>query len=282
MKRSSTFYLTGGDLFFVVRVLIDVDITVILTLIQVGEYTFRVHSYFFTRESQLFKDRLTISEAGMSLEGSGSSMSNAIILDDFDITPEEFESFLKVFYNPRYYYYELPYPEQEWSSILRLSNLWGFDNVKELAIQQLETLDLPLVDRIVLYQDHNVDWDLRVPLYVALASRENTLDHEESQRLGFRTAIGIFHARERLRSLATGGMSPLPDDVGLEAAGEVVTTIFENLPPPAPPSPKVRLNGFGSPGRKSSNGFMSPKLNGSGGGGFHSRNASSSGQLVII
>lgn len=27
-------------------------------------------------------------------------MSSAVVLDDYDITPEEFESFLKVFYNP--------------------------------------------------------------------------------------------------------------------------------------------------------------------------------------
>lgn len=266
MKRSTSFYITGGDLFFVV-----------------GEYTFRVHSYFFTRESQLFKDRLAISEAGMSLEGNGSSMTSAIILsDDFDITPEEFESFLKVFYNPRYSYYQFEQPQQEWASILKLSNLWGFSNVKELAIEQLQYLDVPLVDRIVLYQDYQVGWELLAPLYVDLASRESTLDHEESRRLGFRTAIVIFQARERLRSLAMGGRSPLPDDVGPEAAKEVISNIFDSVgPEPSftpPTSPKAKLNGFGSPGRKSSSVFGSPRSNGFAfSGGSHSRNGSSGG-----
>ncbi|KIK69196.1 hypothetical protein GYMLUDRAFT_67867 [Collybiopsis luxurians FD-317 M1] len=253
MKRSSTFFLTGGDLHLVVK-----------------EMRFRVHSYFFTRESQHFKQRLAISET-FDLQGNGSSLGSAIVLDDYDITPEEFESFLKVFYNPKYYFYDLDRPHEEWAAILKLSNLWGFANVKELAIRELEKLDISLVDRIVLYQDNDVDADLRVPLYVELASREATLTHEESSRLGFRTAIVIFQARERLRSLATGGRSPLPDDVGPDAAGEVITTLFAALPPPESPpmSPRLRLNGFGSPIMKA-NGF-----------GTHSRSVSSSGQLVI-
>lgn len=241
----------------------------------------------------------------MSLEGNGSSMTSAIILsDDFDITPEEFESFLKVFYNPcvsiydisfwflspeysRYSYYQFEQPQQEWASILKLSNLWGFSNVKELAIEQLQYLDVPLVDRIVLYQDYQVGWELLAPLYVDLASRESTLDHEESRRLGFRTAIVIFQARERLRSLAMGGRSPLPDDVGPEAAKEVISNIFDNVgPEPSftpPTSPKAKLNGFGSPGRKSSSVFGSPRSNGFAfSGGSHSRNGSSGQSAVII
>jgi hypothetical protein len=248
MKRSPNFFLTGGDLHLVVK-----------------EWRFRVHSYFFTRESQHFKQRLAISDS-FDLQGNGSSMSSAIVLDDYDITPEEFDSFLKVFYNPKYYFYDLERPHEEWAAILKLSNLWGFDNVKQLAIRELQELEMSLVDRIVLYQDHDVDADLRVPLYVELASREATLDHEESTRLGFRTAIVIFQARERLRSLATGGMSPLPDDVGPEAAEEVITTLFQALPPPPeviPSTPRSKLNGLGSPGIKL-NGFRSHSRSSSG------------------
>ncbi|KAJ3730888.1 hypothetical protein DFJ43DRAFT_1189423 [Lentinula guzmanii] len=258
LKRSSEFFLTGGDLHLIVN-----------------EYRFRVHSYFFTRESQHFRQRLAISDA-FDLQGNGSSMSSAIVLDDYDITPEEFESFLKVFYNPRYSFYDLAHPYEEWASILKLSNLWDFPNVKELAINELERLDIPLVDRIVLYQDNQVDADLRLPLYIQLASREATLDHDESTRLGFRTAIVIFQARERLRSLATGGKSPLPDEVGEDAAKEVVCNLFKAVPPlgeaTPPATPKPRINGFDSP-RRTSSGF---------GFGTHSRTPSSSGQLVII
>jgi len=252
LKRSPAFFLTGGDLHLVVR-----------------EYRFRVHSYFFVRESQLFQQKLSISEV-FDLQGNGSSMSSAIVLDDFDITPDEFESFLKVFYNPRYSFYELDQPVEEWSAILKLANLWGFYNVKQLATDELQKLDIPLVDRIVLYQDHDVESALRLPLYVELASRDATLDHEESSRLGFRTAIVIFQARERLRSLSTGGRSPLPDDVDAQAAEEVIGTLFSALPPvPSPPmSPRMKnmgLNGNGSP-KSGLNGF-----------GNHSRTSSSSG-----
>ncbi|KAF5381162.1 hypothetical protein D9757_009406 [Collybiopsis confluens] len=246
MRRSTHFFLTGGDLHVVVK-----------------EVRFRVHSYFFVRESQHFKQRLAISDA-YDLQGNGSSIGSAVVLDEYDITPEEFESFLKVFYNPKYYFYDLERPLEEWSAILKLSNLWGFENAKDLAINELEKLEIPLVDRIVLYQDHDVDSALRVPLYVELAAREATLDHDESARLGFRTAIVIFQARERLRSLATGGMSPLPDDVGHEAAQEVITTLFAALPPPLPDFYPM------SPTRRSPGGF-----------GTHSRSTSSSGQLPL-
>ncbi|KAJ3820656.1 hypothetical protein F5880DRAFT_930044 [Lentinula raphanica] len=255
LKRSSEFFLTGGDLHLIVN-----------------EYRFRVHSYFFTRESQHFRQRLAISDA-FDIQGNGSSMSSAIVLDDYEITAEEFESFLRVFYNPKYYYYDLARPHEEWASILKLSNLWDFPNVKELAIRELEKLEIPLVDRIVLYQDHQVDAELRLPLYVELASREATLDHDESTRLGFRTAIVIFQARERLRSLAAGGKSPLPDELGVEAAKEVICNLFKAVPEFTPPStPKPRLNGFDSP-RRPSGGF---------GFGVHSRTPSATGKLVII
>ncbi|KAJ3811359.1 hypothetical protein EV368DRAFT_81818 [Lentinula lateritia] len=253
LKKSPSFFLSGGDLHLVVN-----------------EYRFRVHSYFFIRESQHFRQRLAISDV-FDLHGNGSSMSSAIVLDDYDITPEEFESFLKVFYNPKYYFYDLERPYDEWASILKLSNLWDFPNVKELAIKELQKLDIPLVDRIVLYQDHDVDSALRVPLYAELASREATLDHDESTRLGFRTTIVIFQARERLRSLATGGRSPLPDEVGPDAAKEVITNLFKALPPlgdaTPPATPRPRLNGLDSP-RRPSSGF---------GFNTHSRNPSVSG-----
>ncbi|KAJ4483884.1 hypothetical protein J3R30DRAFT_3328897 [Lentinula aciculospora] len=258
LKRSPEFFLTGGDLHFVVQ-----------------EYRFRVHSYFFTRESQHFRQRLAISDA-FDLQGNGSSMSSAILLDDYDITAEDFESFLKVFYNPRYSFYDLERPHEEWASVLKLSNLWDFPNVKELAIKELEKLDIPLVDRIVLYQDHQVDSELRLPLYAQLASREATLDHDESTRLGFRTAIVIFQARERLHSLAIGGRSPFPDEVGPDAAKEVICNLFKALPPMGqatpPATPRPKLNTLDSPRRPS----------GSFGFNAHSRNPSSSGQSVII
>jgi hypothetical protein len=63
----------------------------------VEDCRFRVHRYFFERESTFFKDKL----AAPALPGEsrlGSNESSAIILED--ILSSEFAQFLWVFYNP--------------------------------------------------------------------------------------------------------------------------------------------------------------------------------------
>jgi len=57
---------------------------------------FRVHSYFFTRESKTFHSK--VYPAGPGLTRQGTSDGDPIRLTN--VTPEEFETFLFVFYNP--------------------------------------------------------------------------------------------------------------------------------------------------------------------------------------
>jgi len=69
----------------------------VLTQYQVDDTFFRVHSYFFVRESRKFRDELTVlPETGKQRKGS--SESNAIHIRD--ASPEEFANFLWVIYNP--------------------------------------------------------------------------------------------------------------------------------------------------------------------------------------
>ena len=58
---------------------------------------FKVHKYFFERESAYFAPKLTTpASPGTPLQGSGDGI--AIVLDD--VTADEFARFLWVFYNP--------------------------------------------------------------------------------------------------------------------------------------------------------------------------------------
>ena len=65
--------------------------------IQVENIRFRVHRYFFERESVYFSRKLAI-PASPGKPPKGSQDDNAIILPD--LTPEQFATFLWVFYNP--------------------------------------------------------------------------------------------------------------------------------------------------------------------------------------
>ena len=64
---------------------------------QVQSYLFRVHRYFFERESPFFREKLGI-PAAAGQTARGSSDTNPFPLDD--IRAEDFEKFLWVFYNP--------------------------------------------------------------------------------------------------------------------------------------------------------------------------------------
>ena len=57
---------------------------------------FRVHGFFFQRESSLFSKKLNPASPGQLKEGTNDN--DPVVLEE--VTPEEFEKFLWVFYNP--------------------------------------------------------------------------------------------------------------------------------------------------------------------------------------
>ena len=147
------------------------------------------------------------------------------------ITAKEFEILLWVFYNPyddiiiiftqaansfihsKYSLYDADI--ETWKTILNLSNKLQFKEVKELAVRELHMKkDLPLVEKMALYQHHQVDQRHLVPLFAELVSRDTPLTLEESKILGPDSTFLVYTARERIRSQSDGGKSPLPS--GLE------------------------------------------------------------------
>lgn len=103
-----------------------------------------------------------------------------------------------------------------WKTILNLSNKLQFKEVKELAIRELHLKkELPLVEKMALYQHHQVDQRHLVPLFAELVSRDTALTLEESKILGPESTFLVYTARERVRSpTSDGDKSPLPP--GLE------------------------------------------------------------------
>ena len=105
---------------------------------------------------------------------------------------------------------------ETWKSVLRLANKLEFKEVKELAVRELHLKkELPLVEKMALYQAHQVDQRHLVPLFAELCARDTPLTLEESRILGPDSTYLVYSTRERLRAQPSDeGRSPLPE--GLE------------------------------------------------------------------
>jgi len=125
--------------------------------------------------------------------------------------------------------------------ILELAQKWGFKQVEELCIRELEGLSLSPIDRIEIYQRHKLDETLLIDSFEELTTREDPIGVEEGVKLGLKTTIQIACAREKSRGPDTGG-SRSPSTVRLSPTDlrGLISDIFK-LPP-------IHTNGAGDPG----------------------------------
>jgi hypothetical protein len=116
---------------------------------------------------------------------------------------------------PRKYSIYNATPEQ-WSLILDLAQRWGFKDVELLCIRELEKLNMTPVDRIHIYQKHQLDDALLLDSYELLTTRDSPIGMEEGMKLGLRTSLQIAQAREMSRGPDTGGGLRSPSAVKLQ------------------------------------------------------------------
>ncbi|KAJ7601629.1 hypothetical protein DFH06DRAFT_952528, partial [Mycena polygramma] len=186
VKPHEKYYLDGGDLHIIAE-----------------DREFRVHRYFFDRDSARFRALLASPSPGQPRQGS--SHLTAIKLKG--VTAKDFEKFLWVFYNPTYSLYDATV--SDWTCILHLGHDWQFEEVERLAVRELEKTSMSVVERIALYQKHAVSEDLLIPHYAALCSRGSPLDLEESERLGMSTVVLINQAMHAMHMTRDGDVSPI-------------------------------------------------------------------------
>ncbi|KAJ6524530.1 hypothetical protein B0H19DRAFT_972088 [Mycena capillaripes] len=188
VKPHEKYYLDGGDLHIIAE-----------------DREFRVHRYFFDRDSAKFRALLASPSPGQPRQGS--SHLTAVKLQD--VPAKDFEKFLWVFYNPTYSLYDASV--DDWTCILHLGHDWQFAEVEKFAVRELEKMTMSAVDRIALYQKHNVAEDLLIPHYAAVCTRGFPLDLDESERLGMPTVVLInqaMHAIQMPRD-SDGNSSPI-------------------------------------------------------------------------
>jgi hypothetical protein len=88
----------------------------------------------------------------------------------------------------------------EWTSILKLAHRWDFTEVKELARRGLDSLDIPAIQKIVLYQTYDVDRSHLQEAYIAVTVRDEPIKMDEGRELGLETVLRLAYTREIARA----------------------------------------------------------------------------------
>jgi len=174
--------------------------------------------------------------------------------------------------NRKYSLYDAPL--ETWLSILQLANRWGFGNVKELTVRELEKLEIDPVEKIAIYHEYTINKLFLISSYIAVCKREKPLTFAEGMRLGMETVLRIADARERARQRAaeSGIRTPTFDDFEDSEMESMVREVFGIMPrptsPPTSPAPQTThsfsySNGSTHTGSTKVNGSTAHKANGS-------------------
>ncbi|OAX41826.1 hypothetical protein K503DRAFT_780367 [Rhizopogon vinicolor AM-OR11-026] len=179
---------------------------------------FCVHRFFFERESKdFFEDFAKALQDGISDGG-------PFLLEG--ITSADFETLLWVWYSPKY---RLDKKQKDhWLVILDLSTRWQFPRMKELAVEQLQSLEIDPVEKVTIYDKYGIDRSLLLREYKRLCTREGQMSTEEGEKVKLPTVLGIYQARERAIRSAAGKehRNPTPADADEEELEKILIDIF--------------------------------------------------------
>ncbi|KAI9064781.1 hypothetical protein FKP32DRAFT_1675319 [Trametes sanguinea] len=166
-------------------------------VVLVENTLFRLFRSTFVRHSAVFKDLFSLPTGHSGAPVEGNDDDNPLHFSG--ISAVDFERLLWVLY-PSSYSSHKAKTLDEWRSILGLATRWEFNDVRELAIRELQNLDMPPVDRICLGQEFEIDGHWALSAYTALCERSEPLSLDEAARLGLDVSIRIARLREQLRA----------------------------------------------------------------------------------
>lgn len=199
---------------------------------------YRVHRYFFCRDSKVFKTRLS--------RLSTQEDSSPLIVSIEDVKPKDFDAFLSVLY-PLDFNASDGYSFEKLTSILDLSTRWGFTSIRDMAIRCLKPPTAH--QRLILGRKYGVDqWIL--PALQELCERPEPLTPDEARLMGLEDVILVGSVREKVRTHAlTANSAGIMDRI--KAWGNVEVEPRERpvgvpapvfaVPPPVPVEARVRV-----------------------------------------
>jgi hypothetical protein len=86
----------------------------------------------------------------------------------------------------------------DWIAILDLACRWDFNDIRDLCIKELGSVELDPLQKISLQQKHNIDTQWAYSSYITLCARNDPLTVEEATKLGIEVTVKIFTVREKL------------------------------------------------------------------------------------
>ncbi|KIM82558.1 hypothetical protein PILCRDRAFT_820414 [Piloderma croceum F 1598] len=152
---------------------------------------FKVPRRYFEKNSNIWSDVFTLPLGSNQAEGS--SDENPIRLES--ISSIDFQRLLMVMYPENSLSQCVKMNQDQWVSVLKLSTMWGFDEIRKKAIAELSKINMDTLDKVVLARSYSVgDWLYEG--YTALVKREASLSFEEAERLGYEIAFRLCQRRE--------------------------------------------------------------------------------------
>ncbi|KAH8119317.1 hypothetical protein DFH11DRAFT_1501444 [Phellopilus nigrolimitatus] len=161
-----------------------------LITFEVEGHLFRVPRKPFEDESHVFRDMFSLPSKGEAFEGSG----EALPLRLEGIKSEDFRNFLKIIHTP-HYRRKVSLTVEQWVAVLNLAHMWGFGEIQQLPIRELEAVNVDMVLKIELARKYSIESWLR-PALRTIRDRKESLTDVEVCRLGWKLASQIFRIRE--------------------------------------------------------------------------------------
>lgn len=161
-------------------------------IFQVENRLFKIPSHYFVQHSEVFGDIFSLPQGSQSPEGL--SDENPVVLSH--VSAVDFENLLDIIYPPKIPQDYSAISKNQWISGLRLSTMWHFSDIRQLAIKHLQQdASLDAVEQVIFAKDFSVSSWLRTG-YLGLVKRTQPLSVEEAEQIGWRSAIQIFQVRE--------------------------------------------------------------------------------------
>ncbi|EED86019.1 predicted protein [Postia placenta Mad-698-R] len=153
---------------------------------------YKVHQYFFVRDSEVFRDMFTCPTGEQTEEGR--TETTAILLPG--VSHHEIECLLSFLYKGMYDHTKRV---GDWIALLSIASRYMLDGIRSRAIRELELQHSSIVpvERIVLAVKHDIPQWLK-PAYSELCLRDRALSSHEAGSLGLPTAIRLAEAREKM------------------------------------------------------------------------------------
>ncbi|KAH7907393.1 hypothetical protein BJ138DRAFT_1014582 [Hygrophoropsis aurantiaca] len=168
-------------------------ITTVVFLVE--DTLFRLPRGPFVDQSAFFRQRI-LQRAPEIVKPGGSSDDVPFHLES--IEKDDFKQLLKVLFPPRpVNATDAPQTYSEWAAVLKLSTKWGFENARQQAIDQMESMSIDPIDKICLARDYDVD-EWLAPAVNDLVKREEPINVNDVDRLGLEFALKVAAIRERV------------------------------------------------------------------------------------